>query len=133
MEWTLKQLREALPGDQEYKFLLHDRHKTFSARLDEEIERWGRLRATQFFFSSDRVVPRAIFKQAVGEGSAQTLAQSTEFDYDNPSFSPDRTWILFQAFNPASTASPLSAVRLLRQSAGGGRPATVVEEPASVR
>ena len=35
------QLREALPGDQEYKFLLHDRHKTFSAGLDEEVERWG--------------------------------------------------------------------------------------------
>jgi hypothetical protein len=31
-EWTLQQLREALPGDQDYKFLLHDRHKTFSAR-----------------------------------------------------------------------------------------------------
>lgn len=40
-EWTLQQLREALPGDQGYKFLLHDRHKTFSAGLDEEIERWG--------------------------------------------------------------------------------------------
>ncbi len=40
-EWTLQQLREALPGDQEYKFLLHDRHKTFSAGLDEEVERWG--------------------------------------------------------------------------------------------
>jgi len=40
-EWTLQQLREALPGDQDYKFLLHDRHKTFSAGLDEEIERWG--------------------------------------------------------------------------------------------
>src|SRR5690242_6890862 len=40
-EWTLQQLREALPGDQDYKFLLHDRHKTFSTSLDEEIERWG--------------------------------------------------------------------------------------------
>lgn len=40
-EWTLQQLREALPGDQDYKFLLHDRHKTFSAGLDEEIESWG--------------------------------------------------------------------------------------------
>src|SRR5689334_7595081 len=26
-EWTMQQLREALPGDQEYKFLLHDRHR----------------------------------------------------------------------------------------------------------
>jgi hypothetical protein len=32
-EWTLQQLREALPGDQDHKFLLHDRHKTFSAGL----------------------------------------------------------------------------------------------------
>jgi putative transposase len=40
-DWTLQQLREALPGDQDYKFLLHDRHKTFSSGLDEEVERWG--------------------------------------------------------------------------------------------
>jgi putative transposase len=40
-EWTLQQLREALPGDQDYKFLLHDRHKTFSATLDETVESWG--------------------------------------------------------------------------------------------
>jgi putative transposase len=35
-EWTLQQLIEALPGDQECKFLLHDRHKIFSAGLDEQ-------------------------------------------------------------------------------------------------
>jgi hypothetical protein len=40
-KWTLQQLREALPGDERYKFLLHDRHKTFSADLDEEVESWG--------------------------------------------------------------------------------------------
>src|SRR4051794_12629705 len=40
-EWTIQQLREALPGDREYKFLLHDRHKTFSLGLDEEVARWG--------------------------------------------------------------------------------------------
>jgi putative transposase len=40
-EWTLQQLREALPGDQDYKFLLHDRHKTFSDSLDETVESWG--------------------------------------------------------------------------------------------
>jgi putative transposase len=37
----LQQLREALPGDGEYKFLLHDRHKTFSVGLDEEVASWG--------------------------------------------------------------------------------------------
>ncbi|HVT30075.1 MAG TPA: integrase core domain-containing protein, partial [Lacipirellulaceae bacterium] len=40
-EWTLQQLREALPDDRDYKFLLHDRHKTFSASLNEEVESWG--------------------------------------------------------------------------------------------
>jgi putative transposase len=40
-EWTLQQLREALPGDQDYKFLLHDRHSTFSPSLDETVESWG--------------------------------------------------------------------------------------------
>ena len=40
-EWTLQQLWEALPGDQDYKFPLHDRHKTFSASLDETVESRG--------------------------------------------------------------------------------------------
>src|SRR5438270_2686721 len=40
-EWTLQQLREALPGDREYKFLLHDRDNTFSLGLDEEVASWG--------------------------------------------------------------------------------------------
>ena len=40
-DWTLQQLREALPGNQDCKFLLHDRHSTFSASLDETIESWG--------------------------------------------------------------------------------------------
>ena len=40
-EWTLQQLREVLPGDQDCKFLLHDRHTTFSATLDETVESWG--------------------------------------------------------------------------------------------
>jgi hypothetical protein len=40
-DWTLQQLREAIPGDHNYRFLLHDRHPTFSAHLDEEVSRWG--------------------------------------------------------------------------------------------
>ena len=40
-EWTLQQLREALPGDREYKFLLHDRHKSFYVGLDEEVANWS--------------------------------------------------------------------------------------------
>jgi putative transposase len=37
----VQQLREALPADRDYKFLLHDRHKSFSESLDEQIESWG--------------------------------------------------------------------------------------------
>jgi hypothetical protein len=40
-EWTLQQIREALRGDQDYTFLLHDRHGSFSANLDEKVESWG--------------------------------------------------------------------------------------------
>jgi len=40
-EWTLQQLREALSDHRNCRFLLHDRHKTFSASLDEEVESWG--------------------------------------------------------------------------------------------
>src|SRR5215469_11989087 len=29
-EWTMQQLREAIPSDHEYRFLIHDRHATFS-------------------------------------------------------------------------------------------------------
>jgi putative transposase len=35
--WTLQQLREALPADHTYRFLLHDRDSIFSRQLDESI------------------------------------------------------------------------------------------------
>lgn len=40
-EWTLQQLREALPWDPPYRFLLHDRDSIYSSRLDESIEALG--------------------------------------------------------------------------------------------
>ncbi|MGA8595535.1 MAG: hypothetical protein WB676_12405 [Bryobacteraceae bacterium] len=40
-EWTLQQLLGALPYDQDCKFLRHDRHKTFSASLDDAVKSWG--------------------------------------------------------------------------------------------
>lgn len=39
--WTLQQLREALPGDHSYRFLLHDRDSIYSRHLDESIEALG--------------------------------------------------------------------------------------------
>jgi hypothetical protein len=36
-----QQLREALSDDRNCRFLLHDRHKAFSASLAEKVESWG--------------------------------------------------------------------------------------------
>jgi transposase InsO family protein len=39
--WTLQQLREALPADHTYRFLIHDRDSIFSHQLDQHIEHLG--------------------------------------------------------------------------------------------
>jgi transposase InsO family protein len=40
-EWTIQQLREATPSDHEYRFLIHDRHATFSSELDAAVANLG--------------------------------------------------------------------------------------------
>jgi len=40
-EWMLQQFREAIPGDHEYKFLIHDRDSIFSAAADNELQSFG--------------------------------------------------------------------------------------------
>jgi transposase InsO family protein len=39
--WTLQQLREAMPADHGYRFLLHDRDSIFSQSLDQSIRHLG--------------------------------------------------------------------------------------------
>ena len=39
--WTLQQVREAIPGDHQCKFLIHDRDSIFSPSLDRELESFG--------------------------------------------------------------------------------------------
>jgi len=39
--WTLQQLREAIPSDHGYRFLLHDRDSTFSQQLDQSVRHLG--------------------------------------------------------------------------------------------
>ena len=39
--WTLQQLREAIPTDHAYRFLLHDRDRIFSPQLDQYIRHLG--------------------------------------------------------------------------------------------
>jgi putative transposase len=36
-EWTLQQLREAIPSDHRYRFLIHDRDSIFSQQLDQNM------------------------------------------------------------------------------------------------
>jgi transposase InsO family protein len=45
-EWTLQQLREAIPSDHTYRFLIHDRDTIFSSALDQTIRNLG-LRVLQ--------------------------------------------------------------------------------------
>jgi transposase InsO family protein len=40
-EWTLQQLREAIPSDHSYRFLIHDRDSIFSQDLDQPIQNLG--------------------------------------------------------------------------------------------
>jgi transposase InsO family protein len=40
-DWTLQQLREAMPSDHRYRFLLHDRDSIFSQTLDQRIRTLG--------------------------------------------------------------------------------------------
>src|SRR6201993_753792 len=37
-EWTLQQLRDAIPSDHPYRFLIHDRDTIFSSELDAEVK-----------------------------------------------------------------------------------------------
>ena len=39
--WTLQQLREAIPVDHDYRFLIHDRDSIFSQQLDQSIRHLG--------------------------------------------------------------------------------------------
>jgi transposase InsO family protein len=40
-EWTLQQLREAIPADHRYRFLIHDRDSIFSQALDQSLRHLG--------------------------------------------------------------------------------------------
>ena len=40
-EWTLRQLREAIPCEHTYRFLIHDRDKIYSQDLDHHIKNLG--------------------------------------------------------------------------------------------
>jgi len=45
-EWTLQQLREALPSEHGYRFLIYDHESISSAELDEELAQGFGLRVS---------------------------------------------------------------------------------------
>jgi len=40
-DWTMQQLREAIPSDHTHRFLIHDRHATFCSELDTAVAALG--------------------------------------------------------------------------------------------
>jgi putative transposase len=40
-DWTLQQLREAIPSDHEYRFIIHDHDRIFSAELNASLTHLG--------------------------------------------------------------------------------------------
>jgi putative transposase len=40
-DWTLQQLREAIPTDHDYQFLIHDRDSIFSQPLNQQVRHLG--------------------------------------------------------------------------------------------
>jgi transposase InsO family protein len=40
-DWTIQQLRQAIPSDHEYRYLIHDRHSTFSSEMDAAVGALG--------------------------------------------------------------------------------------------
>jgi putative transposase len=41
VQWTLQQLREAMPSDHGYRFVIHDRDGIFSQQLDQQVRHLG--------------------------------------------------------------------------------------------
>ena len=64
-EWTLQQLREAIPSDHDHRFLIHDRDSIFSQALDQSIRHPG-LRVL-------KTPPRAPWANAICERVLGTL------------------------------------------------------------
>src|SRR5258708_15074508 len=56
-EWTRQQLREALPGDHPFRFLIHDRDSIFSQELDEAVAAMG-VRVLRTPFRAPQANPR---------------------------------------------------------------------------
>jgi transposase InsO family protein len=61
--WTLQQLRQAVPSDHKYRFLIHDRGRVYSKELDRSVKNLG-LRVIKTPYRSPRA--NSICERAIG-------------------------------------------------------------------
>jgi len=62
-EWTLQQLRQAVPSDHKYRFLIHDRGRVYSRELDRSVKNL-RLRVIKTPYRSPQA--NSICERAIG-------------------------------------------------------------------
>ncbi len=69
-EWTMQQLRQAIPSDHRYRFVIHDRGRVFSKELDGLLENVG-LRALKTPYRSPKA--NSICERAIGSMRQECL------------------------------------------------------------
>jgi len=89
---------------------------------------WERSGGT-ILFSSDRTGRFQIFKERLGEDSAEPVTKGQENQFGS-ALSPDAAWILYWALSNSSMAQATSTQTLMRFPATGGSPEPVLEAPA---
>ena len=80
-------------------------------------------------FSSNRTGRWQVFKQRLGEDTAEPVIQEPGDDLD-AELSPDGTWILYSSSVPGGRGS-LGTTRLMRLPVTGGPPQQILEYPAN--
>jgi serine/threonine protein kinase len=81
------------------------------------------------FFDSDRLGVRQIFKQQLGQETAQPLTQGPNA-HEQAELTPDGAWILTWASAPSSAQPPLTTHKLMRIPVSGGSPEQILEAAA---
>jgi len=69
-EWTMQQLRQAIPSDHMYRFVIHDRGRVFSKELDGFLENMG-LRVLRTPYRSPKA--NSICERAIGSMRRECL------------------------------------------------------------
>jgi transposase InsO family protein len=116
-DWTLQQLREAIPADHSYRFLVRDRDAKFSSQLDESIRRL-RLQVLKTPVRSPKA--NAICERTIGTIRRECL------DYWIPLGERHLRRILAEWITHFNAARPHSAL-------GPGIPDATVDVPTELR